>query len=316
MAPYPDHAGGIVAAHTLSREAVLRKVSKDGHVYALNCMGPFTLDDLQPPMRRLGLRDVSVFNGFCAKHDAAMFSCLENEPFCFSRKQLFLLVYRAAARECYGKRKQYESLPKPEQIGAIHGNIGPFAYTDEILKYQAESLRGGEEKEAFKAKLDAYLVIENWDRFITHAVLFPKRPSIAACFVFQPFNDMNGHQLQDYDNLEAEMSDLAMSILPLEQGGAVVFSWLNSGNSAPRRFYESVIDTGNLTSSVLHVALDNSENLALSPMWYESLPQPTRDYLSSRIALPECGITYLQSPRPELSAPLLDDWGPGNVAEF
>lgn len=316
MAPYPDHAGGIVAAHTLSREAVLRKISERGHVYAQDSMGPISPDMHMIPIKRLGLRDVSVFNGFCAKHDAALFSCLENELFRFSRKQLFFLVYRAAARECYLKRKQCESLPTPEQIGSIHGITESFAYTPEILIHQAASLRGAEEIEAFKSKLDAYLGIANWDRFITHAVLFPKRPSIAACFVFQPFHDMNGLQLQPYENFEAEMSYLGISILPLQQGGAAIFSWLDSANSAPNRFFESVLETGNLTSSVLHAALDNSENFALSPIWYVSLPQPTRDYLLSRIAIRECSINYLKWPRPELSAPYLDDWGPGNVAQF
>lgn len=315
MAPYADHAGGTVSAHTMSLEAVLRKISKDGHVYAPNFKGRFSPDEHPIQIERLGLRDVSVFNGFCAKHDAAVFSCLENESFCFSRKQLFMLAYRAAARECYLKRKQCESLPKLEQIGAIHRLDETLAYTDEILIHQAASLRGAEEIEALKAKLDAYLVSGNWDRFITHAILFPTKPSVAACFVFQPFHDMNGHQLQDYEDLEAEMSQLAISILPLEQGGAAVFSWLDTANSAPRRFFESVLDTGNITSSVLHAALDNSENFALAPAWYESLPESTRDYLFSRIAL-GASITYSQGQRPELSAPHLDNWGPGSVAQL
>lgn len=108
MAPFADHAGGTVSAHTMSLEAVLRKISKDGHVYAPNFLGRFSPDEHPIQIRRLGLRDVSVFNGFCAKHDAAMFSCLKNEPFCFSRRQLFMIAYRAAARECYLKRKQCE----------------------------------------------------------------------------------------------------------------------------------------------------------------------------------------------------------------
>ena len=316
MAPHPDHAGGTVAAHTMSLEAVLRRLSTDGHVYAPNFNGRFSPDEHPIQIKRIGLRNVSVFNGFCAKHDAALFSCLENEVFCFSRKQLFMLAYRAAARECYLKRKQCESLPDLEHIQAIHGITAPLTYTDEILIHQAASLRGAEECEALKAKLDGYLVNSIWDRFVTHAVLFPKQPSIAACFVFQPFHDMNGRQLQDYENLEAEMSQLAISLLPLEQGGAAIFSWLDSANSAPRRFFESVLDTDNLTSSVIHVALDNSENFALSPTWYESLPQSTRDYLFSRIGILEASITYSQKHRPELSAPILDEWGQGSVVQF
>jgi len=127
---------------------------------------------------------------------------------------------------------------------------------------------------------------------------------------------MEGNQLQDYENLEAEMSQLSITVMPLEQGGAVVFSWLDLSNSAPRCFFESVINTTNITSSVIHVVLDNCENFALSPRWYEALPQVTKDYLFSRVAIIEASITYLRNSRPELSAPYLGDWGAGNIAEF
>lgn len=316
MAPHSDHGGGIVAAHTMSLEATLRKISKDGHVYAPHFMGRLSPDEPPIKIKRLGLRDVSVFNGFCAKHDASLFSCLENKDFRFSREQLFMLAYRAAARECYLKRKQCESLPDLDQIREIHGITEPLTYSEELLIHQAASLRGAEEAEAFKAKLDGYLIQGSWDRLTTHAIIFPRRPCMAACFVFQPFHDMNGRQLQDYEDLEAEMSPLAISVLPVADGGAAVFSWLDSANSAPRRFFESVIDTKNLTSSVIHATLDNSENFALSPDWYESLPQSTRDYLFSRITILEASITYSIGCRPETSAPYLDEWGTGSVAAF
>jgi len=316
MAPFSDHDGSIVAAHTMSVKAVLSKISEDGHVYAPKFSGSFSPDEYPIHIKRLGLRDVSVFNGFCARHDVSLFSCLENEPFYFTRKQLFMLAYRTAARECYLKRKQYESLPTLDQFREVHGITEPVAYTNEALIHQAATLRGAEECEAFKAKLDGYLVNESWDRLVTHAILFPKAPSLTACFVFQPFHDMGGNQLQDYENLEAEMSQLVITVMPLDQGGAVVFSWLDSANNAPRRFFESVLNTTNLTSSVIHAVFDNCENFALSPSWYEALPQTTKDYLFSRMGILEASITYFQNSRPELSAPYLDDWGPGNIAQF
>lgn len=316
MAPQTDHAGCVVSAHTMSLEAVLRKISENGHVYALNFSGRFSPDEPPIEIKRLGLRDVSVFNGFCAKHDASLFSCLENESFCFTRQQLFMLAYRAAARECYLKRKQCESLPTLEQIRTMHGITQQIAYTDEILIHQGASLRGAEECEALKAKLDCYLMSESWDRMITYAILFPNAPCLAACFVFQPFHDLDGTQLQDYENLEAEMSQLAITVMSLKQGAVAIFSWLDSANSAPRRFFESVLRSSNLTSAVIHSAIDNSENFALSPPWYESLSEIAKNYLLSRIGILEASITYLDKKRPENSAPFLADWGVGQVVQF
>lgn len=316
MAPLSDHSGAIISAHTLSSQAVLRKLSVDGHVYAPNHLGRLSPDAQPIEIKRLGLRDVSVFNGFCSKHDAELFSCIENEPFRLRRQQNFMLAYRAAARECYLKRKQCESLPTLEEIQAIHGIDEQLTYSEYALVHQAASLRGAEEVEGFKAKLDGYLVQKAWDRLVTYAVLFPITPSVVASFAFQPFHDMNGTQLQDYEDLSAEMSQLVVNLIPLEQGGAAIFSWIDSSNSAPSRFFESVIESNNLTSSVIHAVIDNTENFAFAPVWYEAHSKETKDYLFSRIMLLEASIAYSNQSRPDSSAPFLDDWGVANIAQF
>ncbi|WP_349278796.1 hypothetical protein [Polaromonas hydrogenivorans] len=285
-------------------------------MYAPNFGAKFSADAPPIEIKRQGLRDVSVFNGFCAKHDAALFSCLENEPFKFDRRQLFRLAYRAAARECYLKRKQCESLPTLEQMKAIHGITEEISYTDEILIHQAASLRGAEECEQLKAKLDKLLVSSSWDRMVTYAILFEKAPCLTACFVFQPFHDLDGRQLQDYENLDAEMSQLAITVMPVDQGAVAIFSWLDTANSAPRRFFESVASSSNRTSAVIHAVLDNSENFALSPDWYEALPDTTKNYLLSRMCLLEASIEYHYRQRPEVTASFLADWGVSQVAQF
>lgn len=144
MAPFTDHEGQIVSAHTLSVEAVLRKLAKDSHVYAARHAKSFSYSASEHPINitKLGIRDVSVFNGFCAKHDAQLFSCIENEPFTFQPQQNFMLCYRAAALECYLKRRQYEFLPTPEQASAIHKIKGRLQYSKSTLLFQAASLRG------------------------------------------------------------------------------------------------------------------------------------------------------------------------------
>lgn len=316
MAPTSDHEPPIVSAHTLSIESMLRSIAVDGHVYAPGAARQMSADAFPIEVQRKGLRDVSVFNGFCSKHDRELFACLDTEPFRFSRQQLFMLAYRAAARECYLKRKQAESLPTPEEYAAIHGIGEELRLAEAALIFQAASLRGAEEVEALKATLDSHLVVKAWDRLVTHAVLFPKSPSILATAAFQPFFDMNGVQLQEFDNLEAEMSQIFISIIPVETGAAAIFSWLDTANAAPGKFFQSVLQGPNLTAAVMHAAIDNTENVALAPIWYESLSQTQRDYIFSRMMLFEASMTYSEAKRPDTSAPYLDDWGTGSVAAF
>lgn len=316
MAPYEDHEGPIISAHTLSIEAMLRKIAFDSHVYSLVQAKRIARDTFPIEIKRRGLRDVSVFNGFCKKHDVELFACIETEPFYFKRKQLFMLAYRNVARECYLKRKQAESLPTPEDYGAVHGIDGKLELSEEAVLFQAASLRGAEEVEALKATLDHHLLSQSWYRLVTRAIIFSKTPSVLATSAFQPFFDMNGQQLQDFENLEAEMSQICMSVIPLDSGGAAIFSWLDTSNSAPNRFFQSVAKAPNLTAATIHAVFDNTENFALNPQWYENLTKEKKDYIFSRIANIEQNVTYLRNPRPDNSAPVLDDWGEGTSADF
>lgn len=316
MAPYEDHDGPIISAHTLSVEAMLRKIALDSHVYSMVPANRIDRDTFPIEVKLRGLRDVSVFNGFCRRHDVELFACIETEPFYFKRKQLFMLAYRNVARECYLKRKQVESLPTPEEFGAVHGIDGELELSEASVLFQAASLRGAEEVEALKATLDRYLISNSWDRLVTRAIIFPKTPSVLATWAFQPFFDMDGQQLQDVENLEAEMSQICMSVIPLENGGAIIFSWLDTSNSAPDNFFQSVVKSPDLTAATIHTVFDNTENFAISPQWYEKLTQEKKDYIFSRIINIEQNVTYLGNPRPERSAPVLDDWGKGMVADF
>jgi hypothetical protein len=309
MAPFKDHEGNIVSAHTLSVEAVLRKIAKDSHVYAINHDIYSALAGNPINIKKLGIRDVSVFYGFCAKHDLELFSCIENEPFTCQPQQNFILCYRAAARECYLKRNQYESIPTPEQIGKIHKIKGKLQDSESISVFRKTSLKGAEEIEAFKSTLDIYLLQDDWSHLETHFIVFPKPPCLAASFVFPPFFDMDGTQLQNVANLKAEMSYLAISVIPYKKGGIAIFSWLDTANAAPLRFFMSVMQSRNLTSAIIHVVLDNCENFAISPEWYEKLLPKTQKYIISRIQNLENTGVYFKEGRPDMESLFLDDWG-------
>jgi len=316
MAPMSDHEMPIVSAHTLSVESMLRKIAVDGHVYTFGQPKRVAKDTFPIKVQRKGIRDVSVFNGFCSKHDRELFACLETESFRFTRHQLFMLAYRATARECYLKRKQAESLPTAEEYAAIHGITDAVRLSDEALVFQAASLRGAEEAEGLKSSLDKLLVQKGWDRLVSHAIMFPSTPTVLATAAFQPFFDMDGTQLQDFENLEAEMSQIMLSLIPTETGGAAIFSWLDTANAAPRQFFESVLRGRDKTSAVLHAVLDNTENVAYGPAWYEQLTQHQQQYIFSRMMNFELNVSYSDNKRPDETAPFLTNWGDAICVPF
>ncbi len=315
LAPHTDHEGPIVSAHTLSREAFLRPISRDGRVYAIR--GNMSSDRNKFPMNLelQGLRDVSVFNGFCRTHDRDLFASIETRPFEFSPEQLFMLAYRAVARESYYKRKQFESFPSAEQFAAMHGIKEELNISEEAEKYLSEVLESASDIESLKSKLDEMLLEKNWGRLISRALIFPEPPTLVASFATEPTTDFNGNRLQDLSNRNVKVSFLMGSIIPLKSGCAAIFSWLDDANDAPVRFFESLAHSGSPAKAIIHAALDISENVALSPKWYESLPPKAHRYIESRIFNFEQDDIYATKGNPLARSPELGDWGAPTMFE-
>lgn len=309
LAPHENHEGPIVSAHTLSLEAFLRPISREGCVYAIRKSMSNDRTKFPLSLELQGLRDVSVFNGFCRTHDRDLFACIETRPFEFNPEQLFMLAYRAVARESYFKRKQHESFPSPEQFAAIHGIKEELQLTEMAEQYLSDVLAGASEIEALKSNLDRLLIAKDWGRLVSRALIFPETPSVVASFAFQPSADLNGNRLQDMSDKDIELSHAMVSIIPIKAGSAVIFSWLDTANDAPLRFFESLARSGSPTKAAIHAALDLSENVALSPEWYESLTPLAKKYVVSRMLNLLQDEIYTIHGNPLARSPNLGDWG-------
>jgi hypothetical protein len=274
LAPTGGCSGGIISAHTLSAEGMLRPISRDGHVYAVktniyNPIAPATIG-------LLGIRDTSVFNGFCATHDKTLFSPVEDQPFACTPQQLFTHAYRAIAKEMYLKRRQAESMPSPDDVKEIHGlpNELGLHFSEDALLSMAASLRGAEELERTKTEMDKHLVAGDWRRVMTTVIPFSRAPTVVCSFVYSPDHDFEGNYLQDFENWEVDLSQLMVTIIPAISGGFggfALLSHLDTANSAPRKLIESLTTRKNLTSNLLWLLFCHTENFAISPTWYEML---------------------------------------------
>lgn len=277
LAPQKDCEGSIVSAHTLSASLMLRPLSRDGKVYTLKPKIPPTPG--QHPMEFVlqGIRDTSVFNGFCAKHDKLLFSPIEDSPIVCSKEQLFALAYRGVAKEAYLKRKQAEGLPSPEEIKKIHGITEELQFSDEAFLYLAASLRGTEEVERLKSRLDSYWISGDFGRLQTAVFQFSSPPPIAASFVYAPDFDFEGNCLQDFSDFDSDLSHLIVTLFPAFGGGFLFLSHEDTANEAPRRLIASLRAQADISSSILWLIACQTENFAISPEWFESIPERDRD---------------------------------------
>ena len=281
LAPTRDCQGSIISAHTISVGAMLRPISRNNQVYSVETDLYNSAESGPVKFGLKGLRQTSVFNGFCSHHDKVLFAPIEDEPFACSQKQLFIHAYRAVAKESYLKRKQAETNIPPEVIKQIHGlpDALPLEYSDLALLAQAATLRGAEEIEATKAKMDQYYIDEAWNRVMTTVIPFSGKPTMVCNFIYQPDFDFDGEYLQDFEDLTTDLSQLMVTVIPYNGGGLALLSHLDTANAAPRKLVSSLIKQPDITSAVASLIVCQTENFAISPDWFDGLSQQERDNL-------------------------------------
>lgn len=143
--------GNIVRAHSVSKSLNLKKIERNGHVYAfIPSFENLTKNNgvLQPEL--YGINKASTFTGFCAHHDNIIFSPLEDAEFIGSKEQCFLLAYRAHARKYFTKtssanlvdfmKQADRGRSHPEQMDiqnmAFHHSLGVDAGVRDVTIYK------------------------------------------------------------------------------------------------------------------------------------------------------------------------------------
>lgn len=69
----------IIKAHSVSKGSSLKAISVDGHVLTTLNLNAGSYKNFKPVL--IGINKASTFTGFCEKHDAKLFSPIENSEF-------------------------------------------------------------------------------------------------------------------------------------------------------------------------------------------------------------------------------------------
>jgi hypothetical protein len=300
----------IISAHTLSASAMLRPISRQSRVYTHHADHYTPNEDGPISFKLRGINDTSVFYGFCSRHDAKLFSPIENNSFICSPEQIFLHSFRAVAKESYLKRKQAESSPSEDLIKKIHNlpdgsNLG---LNDIFTIQKAASLQGAEEIERLKSKLDCYYLSSDWTRLATTVIPFTKLPNVVCNFVCAPDFDFSGNHLQDFEDFSKDLDHLMITVLPSGTSGFALLSHLDTAGSAPRKLIDSLLATTDVTTALVWLILGYAENIAISPDWFEGLSEKQRTILQKHFVT---NIDWYDGRHNVLREciPFIDDWG-------
>ena len=263
-----DCEGRIVEAHTIPRSQ-LQHIALTGEVYEIAAHA----DDLARnagdyAYRVRGIRQFSVLNCFCEKHDREIFSPVENEPLIFDLRQLSVLHYRAIGAELYKKACAVEI--SKHVISKIEKNQ---ARRDALAEAMLEGTMMGMRDigTTFNA-CERVLFTPVFEEISALVVKFARKPTIMTVGGFTPEYDYNGALLTQMGIVQPALPQVGLSILTTLDGAAAVLTWLSQAKLC-RCFAETLIaqPTHLLTTLLIQTSFEHIENTCMNIEWWDAL---------------------------------------------
>jgi hypothetical protein len=257
-----------IASHLLSRSWLEQIADSTHHIVQFRLT---TEDRMNKPgclkAHRVGINTATTFPAFCEQHDNDLFSCLETQTFSATREQLLALTYRSICCEACAKHQVVDCNMKRASCQlkwALETNQEApprFAFQMELEKIRCIKL--------FIRKSEVEDIRRNSrDSLVSYVVRFSKRPTVLVSTTVNPLVTFTGRIL------ERRWDWLTASIIPSGNGGWAVFTWDKSAPKNPSLFVKSFAKVANelKTVALLNFVFESSENIAIAPQWWESLP--------------------------------------------
>lgn len=282
-----DCSNRIINAHTVSKSSSLIEIADStNHVLGLR----ISLANIQKGNgilvpERIGVNQASTFKGFCSEHDKKLFECIEDRPFSMEPEQLFALAYRALCKEIYAKGSNDEIIDLLKESDKGKDLLEQLFTQDFASAYGLGVETAIKELALLKEKFDSHLLgTEESD--LCHLVISSEVPCpVAVSSILCPDVDFEGKTIQDLSNLKVVPECVVFNSFSSDGKGYVVFTWLKES-----RIIESFIDTlpkefNSLKNAILRFFFSVSENIYISPSWWEELTDQQRKSLTDRVMI-------------------------------
>jgi hypothetical protein len=281
----PTNCTKVIKAHTIQRGGNMSAIARDGKVYCLPADLISLRDNngqLVPVLR--GIAQVSVIDGFCGHHDAAFFSPIENQPFAWTKDQSFLLNYRALSRELYGKQSLAYAMAGIRQL-----DKGKSPFEQYMLQTMADQMAKGaslalRDLATIKGEHDTIFKTGDFADVRFYGVSLNSPPEVLCSAGLTPSHDFADRPLQKLSDHHAIMKFVFFNTLAIDGGGAAVFSCLPSADAVATQFIGSLdqISDAAIPDAIVRLAFNQSDNLAINPVWWDSLKEDERQKLLNR----------------------------------
>jgi hypothetical protein len=210
---------------------------------------------------------------FCDRHDSILFKAIEQDDFELTRQAAALLLFRQTALNWHRRESFVE--------------LAAVARTYQQGKSTAEQ-RGVEGRQRTAAEQDTWILRdvrkhieqcrdvvrgETWDRIRYFALRLLHRPEIVGACCWNPWDDLDGNELQDLLAPSTTATGFCIAAVPRRSDGLIVFTWLDEWAPVCEPFIRSL--QARSDESILRVV----ERLIagcgpwfyLAPDWWDSL---------------------------------------------
>lgn len=270
--------GGVIKAHTVSRGPNLAKIAQNGHVLHYNVRIPkLNKNGGKMSVEKIGIKDASVFLGFCGKHDRELFSCIENESFTGRPDQCLAVAYRTTSRELYGK--DAVSHLRETLRGADKG-LQPFEQL--MLQKMLVDINTGNEAARRDLKttheaLTTALVDDQPD--VISSLVFEFAAPLPCMFAgaWSPFTDYFGQNLQD-GYTDKLLEQVFFSSFAGTSSAMICISWRDIDGAPGKVIAEQInaLPQDQQASACLQMVTKHVENVFFNPDWLQCLDDNSR----------------------------------------
>lgn len=257
----------IVDAHSIQNNGILRELSTKGLVYMpLHKIETFFDLDLTS----YGRKQASIFTGFCKYHDALIFKDIEEKPFNYNEKQIFLFVYRCFALEYHKKLeaiklKQTMFKKKPSLI-----NNDEYINTRNMFEFSVQDLN------KVKNIFDECLLNDVYHNKLNSLVWeFDQDSKFAATGFVALEKDLNGNRLQHITDTSVSMKHIFFISFPQNGKTFAILAWLTENNDLFKKFELQLmaLTKEQRINFLSNFILLNTENVAINPEAWDSLSE-------------------------------------------
>ena len=272
-------SGSIIRAHTVQKALLRHIADSDKQVYTPE-VDFFSADDLVR-IKKVSIRNASIFHGFCEAHDSELFQPIEVDSIQLNREHAFLLAYRALSLELFAKRRINEIDLSKKLTGDVHDPVN--LQIANAIEYQQLGASIAIEDMATHAKMKQAFLTNDFGDTYFYAIRFNRIPDILSSGGISPICDIRGNYLQDLNQVEP-LDGITLSLLPYGEGhGVALFAWYGKSN-VNEKFIKSIesLQERDIPDSIVRFLFHHIENIFLKPSWWDKLKRREQRHLLDR----------------------------------